>query len=62
LYVASWYGRVHKITPEGVSSIYATGMGDLVDVAIPPVPEPSSIVLLIVGAISFFAYRQRRVA
>jgi sugar lactone lactonase YvrE len=56
---AGYNGTIIKITPGGVESTFATGLYSPESLAFQPVPEPSGLVLMTVGAGLFFAGRRR---
>jgi glucose/arabinose dehydrogenase len=54
--------NIIKITPSGVQSIFASGLDNPVGLAFQPVPEPSALGLLAVGAPALLVRRRRNLA
>jgi hypothetical protein len=65
LFVASGSDNIYEYTPGGVQSTFASGLSEPVGLAFQgetlPVPEPSALGLLAVGAASLF-FRRRKLA
>jgi hypothetical protein len=49
-----------KIDPEGDTSVFASGLGNAVYLAIDEIPEPSSLLLTTLGAVSLVAFLRRK--
>jgi sugar lactone lactonase YvrE len=61
LFEADWgSGSIYKFTPSGQKSTFATGLVNPVALAFSPIPEPSTLILSGIGAISLLAYVWRR--
>jgi hypothetical protein len=52
-------GSINEFTPGGAESTFASGLGDLNYLAFQPVPEPSVLSLLAVGATALLLYSRR---
>jgi hypothetical protein len=53
-------GTIYEFTPGGTKSIFAIGLSYPVGLAFYPIPEPSILILLGIGAISLAAYGWQR--
>ena len=61
LYVGNHGGSdILKIDPEGDTSVFASGLGNAVYLAIDEIPEPSSLLLTTLGAVSLVAFLRRK--
>lgn len=52
-------GNIYKFTPVGVKSTFASGLNQPAYLAFQPVPEPSALELLAVGATALLVHRHR---
>jgi hypothetical protein len=55
-------GNIYEFTPGGVESTFASGLSGPLGLAFQPVPEPSALGLLAVGATAFLVRRRRNLA
>jgi hypothetical protein len=63
LFVAdSSSGNIYEFTPDGVRNSFASGLEQPYGLAFEPVPEPSALGLLAVGATALLVCRRRNLA
>jgi sugar lactone lactonase YvrE len=60
LFLAIGTGTIDEFTPGGTRSTFASGLNGPVGLAFQPVPEPTTLALLGIGAVAFFARRNLR--
>jgi hypothetical protein len=62
LFVGSTSGNIYEFTPDGTESVFETGVGDVLGLAIDPAPEPSVLSISAFGglAIGIVLCRQKK--
>jgi sugar lactone lactonase YvrE len=62
LFVGSTSGNIYEFTPDGTESVFETGVGDVLGLAIDPAPEPSVMSISAFGglAIGIVLCRQKK--